>query len=128
MSPFVLRGGHIYVVKVNNADIRVGDIICYLGEDAPVIAHRVVSVEQEGGDTLFLTRGDARGEVTLVRPREVVGVVRRVHQPLFSYRTNGLVGQLFRWFALRDDTISRRLKQLSRKLFEVFTNESQEDD
>jgi signal peptidase len=61
MEPTIPIGAQVVVLKVNAADIRVGDIITF---DSPsnrgvLVTHRVIQVEPDGrGGTQWITKGD----------------------------------------------------------------------
>ena len=61
MSPRLEPGDLIAVVPTEAADLRVGDIITFQPKsgDPLVITHRIVRVQDEDGERVFTTRGDA---------------------------------------------------------------------
>ncbi len=60
MQPNLNVGDMAIVVHCKPADIQVGDIVQYRGANEPVI-HRVIDKYSEGGQTFFVTKGDANG-------------------------------------------------------------------
>ncbi len=65
MTPTFKVGGVVLTRPVEPASIKVGDPIMFTAStangnpNAPLITHRVVSVEREGGEYVFKTKGDA---------------------------------------------------------------------
>jgi len=61
MEPTIPIGAQVVVLKVNAADIRVGDIITFDRPSNPgvLITHRVIQIEPDGkGGTQWITKGD----------------------------------------------------------------------
>ena len=61
MEPTIPIGAQVVVLKVNAADIRVGDIITFDRPSNPgvLVTHRVIQVEPDGkGGTQWITKGD----------------------------------------------------------------------
>jgi signal peptidase len=60
MRPVLEVGDVAITVPVKTEDLRVGDIIRYFRSDESIpIIHRVVSIDNQGGNTLVVTKGDA---------------------------------------------------------------------
>ncbi|MEF8779414.1 MAG: signal peptidase I [Haloferacaceae archaeon] len=59
MEPAISVGDVVIVDEVDPATIQEGDVITYLrsGEDTPT-THRVIGIEDEGGELAFQTKGD----------------------------------------------------------------------
>ena len=112
MSPFILPGSTLSVERVCAASIRKGDVICFIGDNAEGITHRV-SREPMGGSEAFLsTKGDAQRDDERVPQEAIVFVVRRVRHRFFSYNTGSLVGRVVARIALEEDLMSRALKAI----------------
>lgn len=80
MRPSLPPGTLVVVKPVDASDIRVGDVITYQLESgkAPVVTHRVTDVRHSvGGDTTFITRGDANevADADPVMPVQVRGTL-----------------------------------------------------
>ena len=61
MEPTIPIGAQVVVLKVNAADIRVGDIITFDRPSNPgvLVTHRVIQAEPDGkGGTQWITKGD----------------------------------------------------------------------
>ncbi len=63
MEPEIKEGAVIVTKSVPYADIHIGDVISFFSEDpmlhGSVNTHRVISIENEDGVTMFFTKGDA---------------------------------------------------------------------
>jgi signal peptidase I len=112
MSPFILPGSRLFVERVPVKRIQKGDVVCYIGEGALGVAHRVVSVNEVDGRTILCTRGDAQIGEERVPAEAVISVVRRVEHKLLSYDTDGPVGRAFARIALGEDRTARAAKTL----------------
>jgi len=65
MSP-VIPTGSVAVAKNVSADsLRVGDVVAFRPADAavegPLLIHRIISIEEQDGQRVFRTKGDANG-------------------------------------------------------------------
>lgn len=59
MDPTIKAGDLILIHKVNPADLKNGDVICYLSSGGAV-THRIISIEaNQEGRSQFITQGDA---------------------------------------------------------------------
>ncbi len=76
MSPAMEVGDMAIVYQVSPSSIAEGDTVQYALSGEMVI-HRVVEVYDEGGTTLFITKGDANStpDMSPVQPSQVVGKV-----------------------------------------------------
>lgn len=60
MFPEFDAGDLIFIEDTDPATLEVGDVICYMGQDGEsAITHRIIEVQQEGGQTMFVVKGDA---------------------------------------------------------------------
>lgn len=87
MSPEIHAGDVVIVDDVATDQIEVGDVITYESTDADQrITHRVVSIDDAGGERQFVTKGDANEEADQrpVPASAVVGVVQ-FHIPLIGH-------------------------------------------
>lgn len=86
MNPNIPTGSIVFVVPTDAEDIRVGDAISYVFNEAgEVVTHRVIGISEE--DTLyFAVKGDANPnpDANPVMAGNVLGVVR-FHIPLLGY-------------------------------------------
>jgi uncharacterized protein (UPF0248 family) len=120
MNPFILSGSRLLVERVPVERIRKGDVVCYIGEGASGVAHRVVGVAEVGGRTILATRGDAQSGEERVPTEAVISVVRRVEHRLLSYDTGGPVGRAFSRIALGENRAARAGKTLCRLSFRAL--------
>lgn len=116
MLPAIPSGSILRVVRVRTGDIAVGDVICYLGAQAPLVAHRVIDIRTTNGVTGFLARGDSTVRATWVKGSAVVGVVREVHWWGLRYRTDGPIGRLLIWLNTSAKMGRPRLSRVHRLL------------
>ncbi len=75
MEPAIRQGSIIVAKRVDPASVRPGDIISFRRPQRPdiPITHRVISVQEEDGTTVFLTKGDGNSftdpeEVSVAQP------------------------------------------------------------
>ena len=60
MEPTLHTGSLIYVKQVDPATLKEGDIITFVAdEDKTIVTHRIYAIEQENGNLMFRTKGDA---------------------------------------------------------------------
>ncbi len=64
MEPRMPTGGLAFVEPVDEAAIRVGDVVTFPvpGHPGALVSHRVTSVEQVAGKPVLITKGDANDE------------------------------------------------------------------
>ncbi len=61
MEPTFSAGDMIFVQKTDPATLQEGDVICYLPEEsegATAVTHRIMEVQQQDGERVFITKGD----------------------------------------------------------------------
>ncbi len=77
MSPALEVGDIAIVVKTNTDGIKVGDIIDYKMTKRVDVVHRVVAVQEQSDNTVFITKGDANSAVDIdpVLADNVIGKV-----------------------------------------------------
>ena len=115
MGPFVLPGSAVHVRPIAERPIRLGDILCYIGPDKRVIAHRVIGIERQGDDTWYRARGDAHTASERIAPHYGLYRVERVESALLSYDTDGAVGRAIARFQLRDGRLWEGMRRLTRE-------------
>lgn len=60
MYPEFDVGDMIFIRKTDAAALQAGDVICYIPEESETaITHRIKEIQQQDGETLFITQGDA---------------------------------------------------------------------
>jgi len=59
MRPFIRPGDVVTAERADSAALRPGDVILYRSGRGEVTAHRVFRVRREGGEPVFVARGDA---------------------------------------------------------------------
>ena len=116
MAPFILPGSTLHVEPVGMNEIELGDVVCYIGQNAQVIAHRVVGKTQALGGAI-MARGDARDFVDEVPRGAVISVVCGVEHPLLSYETRGAAGRILARIALGRGGTSRLIKTVLVRLW-----------
>ena len=82
MSPEFEAGDLIFIQKTDPYTLQVDDVVCFLEEET-AITHRIMEVQQQDGETLYVTKGDANNvEDSLpVRPDQIQGKYTNVHIP-----------------------------------------------
>jgi signal peptidase len=78
MEPEISPGDAVVVKSVDPADVESGDVITYKrASDAKPVTHRVVEVQQQNGERVFRTQGDANEDPdpSTVPASSVVGEV-----------------------------------------------------
>ncbi|MDR3238923.1 MAG: signal peptidase I [Clostridiales bacterium] len=78
MVPEFYPGSLIFVQKVPESELNVGDVITYypIEENTTILTHRIVSIEQdEIGDKRYVTRGDANNieDRNPITYKEIIG-------------------------------------------------------
>jgi signal peptidase len=76
MEPKMYPGDVVIIAKVSAENIETGDVIQFRVPDGVTVMHRVIETQEtEGGDKVFITKGDANDEPDLepVIPDNVVG-------------------------------------------------------
>ncbi len=58
MSPAFEEGDMIVIQSVDPNTLKVNDVICYMEEESAV-THRIIEIQQQDGETLYITQGDA---------------------------------------------------------------------
>ncbi len=59
MEPTFSAGDMIFVQKTDPAELKEGDVICYLPEGGDTaVTHRIMEVQQLDGERAFITQGD----------------------------------------------------------------------
>lgn len=85
MKPVLNVGDLIIIKEINPAEIKVGDIIIFKVIPAlqqqyhypPIVAHRVIKIEEKNGEVIFRTKGDAISveDPFSVRPVDLKGKI-----------------------------------------------------
>jgi signal peptidase len=77
MRPVLDVGDIVIIAKVPASTIETGDIIEFREAEGVTTVHRVVGIDDSGGQTVFITQGDANSEpdANSVLPDNVVGKV-----------------------------------------------------
>jgi signal peptidase len=79
MEPAIHVGGIVGVRPVPVSELRVGDIITFVNQSSPdiPITHRIVALDNRGGQTVITTKGDANDAVDAITttPTRAVGRV-----------------------------------------------------
>ncbi|MCC8027079.1 MAG: signal peptidase I [Clostridium sp.] len=76
MEPEIMTGDLIFLHRADTADLKEGDVICYL-LSGKAVTHRIIKVTQDsGGQERYITRGDANNveDRQPVSPDQVQGI------------------------------------------------------
>ena len=57
MYPAINKGDAIIIKKINEDDIKVGDVVTFK-VDEEIITHRIVGIENNGKENVYITKGD----------------------------------------------------------------------
>jgi hypothetical protein len=109
MAPFILSGSFLDVSRKSYDEIRVGDVVCFIGEDGSGVAHRVIRQEQDKKGKWLFVRGDAQSLDEKVPADAVVFVVSKVSCSYFSYSTDKITGRAIAKIALRKSLAAKGL-------------------
>jgi|GEM_PF-1082421 len=96
MLPSMPVGSRIEVGAAAGNGCRVGDVVVFRRGDR-LVAHRLLFGWAAGPGGWFLQRGDGVSPVGFLRPREILGRVRGVHDT--DGTVHGLVGIEAEWLA-----------------------------
>jgi signal peptidase I len=81
MLPTIRPGDTLVVGRTDAEPVAVGEVIVWLADER-LIAHRVVRLWEQAGESYFQTRGDARRQTDPVAPRaRILGRVVAVERP-----------------------------------------------
>ena len=92
MFPTIPSGSALNLESAESKDIGMGEVICYLGADGSIVAHRVIEVS-ESAEKFYLTKGDAVPHSAWIPESAILGVVTEVNWHGVRYRTDGMVGR-----------------------------------
>lgn len=89
MEPQYHVGSIIYIRQVDPTTLSVNDPITYRLDSGTVVTHRIVEVQNDGGELIFRTRGDANAVADggRIPARNILG------KPLFSIPYLGYVSE-----------------------------------
>ncbi len=88
MRPLIRDGDMLGVSPYPQTPIGVGDIVLF-HRDALLVAHRIIAMKTENGETLVAERGDNAGTIVWRPARDILGRVDRVQGPRRSLELNG---------------------------------------
>lgn len=108
MFPFVPAGSMLQLAELTGAEIRVGDILVFVGA-AGMVAHRVVAVEAGAAGPCLLMRGDAQPSAERVPRAALAYRVVRVSFRGLSYATSGPLGRALSQLAVARGPVFRGL-------------------
>jgi len=115
MFPFIPGKSWLVVEPVGTAPLVPGDVVCFIGQDEQLVAHRVITVN---GDSLSV-RGDRGGGCEEVPTNAVFGRVLHVQRGPLRYRTAGVVGRVLAHVALRRPRLHRVLRHGAERLVQL---------
>jgi hypothetical protein len=135
MRPFIPPGSRLFVAPVCFAEIRKGDVICYIGEQKECTAHRVTRIVDSKDERLLFVRGDAQDTEESVRFDAVMFIVKRAACRGLAYDMDGPAGRLFARIALAEskkaasakaafryaENVVSRGRRLARKMLQTLT-------
>ena len=90
MEPAIKIGDLIIVKDMDKSNIGEGDIITYRTNTGVYVTHRVVEVVDEGGSTMFRTKGDANN----VEDKDLVGEEAIVGKYIFRLPAFGYLSDV----------------------------------
>lgn len=70
---------HVLVVPVN-APLSVGDMPLVQLTDDKYMIHRIIHIEEEGGQQVYITRGDNCIGCERIEPQQILGVVTEIYE------------------------------------------------
>ena len=125
MRPFIHSGDILEIERLGKSTVRRGDILLFRRCDSKLLAHRVIDIRIEGGQQLYLTRGDALYQPDDVIERDqVLGRVvlyQRQGKPVrIDTRFQRLVGLIWIVFFPISKNIYWKLLSYSRKFTKFF--------
>ena len=103
MSPFILSGSRLFVEHVEPGCIRVGDVVCFIGDGGQGVTHRVLQIADSSDGKVLHVRGDAQTQSETVPETAVLYVVKRVSHRRLAYDLDGPLGKLFARISLAED-------------------------
>jgi hypothetical protein len=115
MFPCVPSGSRLQLAAVQASQVRVGDIVAYVGR-AGMVAPRVVSVDAWAACPVFVMRGDAQEATEVVSGEAVAYRVTRVSYAGVSYATAGPLGRLLSQLAVERGRPFRWLRHTALQL------------
>ena len=115
MFPCVPSGSTLQLAEVRPGQVRVGDILAYVGRTG-MIAHRVVGVDGLAASPAFVMRGDAQNATEVVGREALAYRVTRVSYAGVSYATSGFVGRALAHLAVAQGVRLRCLELAARRL------------
>lgn len=60
MEPVIKTNDVIVTHKINQNDIKVGDIVSYKSsQDDVIVTHRIIEIKEENGQTIYVMKGDS---------------------------------------------------------------------
>lgn len=141
MSHTFETGDMILLQKVDPANLKVGDVICFKEEET-VVTHRIMEIQNsEDGTPMYITKGDANNAEDLVPvfPDQVQGIYTGVRLPGLGYFANflqeplgmilfigGPVLLLLLWDVFRRSAQGRRSSRETKRLQEESAGREQE--
>jgi len=121
MFPTLQPGDKGLVQKCSIRDIKIGDIIVFRTNNQ-FVAHRLIRIEQLGGDTLYICRGDQNGfDDKPIRKFEIVGKLISFERNHKFVSVNDLKMKVIGWKMLKWPLQMCRFNKLLLRLKTVFT-------
>lgn len=84
MRPLIWGGEHCVAVATLDGEPEVGDLLQFVikreGEKEKSVVHRLVEIQGEGKDRVYVTRGDNCVACERVRRLDIIGKVAEVHR------------------------------------------------
>lgn len=103
MLPSIFPGSVLTVEPVNPARVEPGDVLCYIGYDKRIYAHRVLDRRVVDGKPHYVMKGDSQSCEEFVPVTASAFVVTEVEYGPFFYQTDGPLGRLFARIALNPE-------------------------
>ncbi len=135
MEPTIMTGDIVIIKECNAQDLKKGDVIAFRSGSS-VITHRIIDIQKENGQKLFVTKGDNNNteDRNLVSPGSVEGIyIGRIAKlgnfAMFLQTTLGAVIFIsipFILFMITDVAQRRKDNKLQREKQEQLERELQE--
>jgi hypothetical protein len=96
MHPFIKSGNILVVEPLKGISVNIGDVVFYHCSDRSLIAHRLVKINVQKGETLLVTRGDSLNYFDPpVQPAQVMGRIVEIENGRKHLRLSKWSGRIF---------------------------------
>lgn len=124
MRPFIQDGDFITVSPIDDASVKVGNVIFYLSDENKIIVHRIIKKHKKNGNTILSVKGDASlSSPEKVDLKNVLGTVTTVERNSKKKRLDTKFSQVKSLFIAGISPLSKWIypigsitKQIGRKI------------